>query len=228
MAIKIFCDLCGQEREVNPVNQIMGAEWKDNITMVFSKPRMDHQHFVCLDCLRKIGIPRTMIGRTENTQTDTDEHRPTQGVETSGRDVRKRRRGVEVVLTWKKNGEFEVFSSIAAAVDRIAERTGMVISGADISHALLKERVFNADVFCVRYANAQTETGSVNAGSGNAVNTGNTTLNANGGSAAGKEIHELYVSQNAPDELKLDCKLPAVFATNDVSTAANTEKAAGE
>ena len=61
-------------------------------------------------------------------------------------------------MTWKNNGEFEVCNSIAAACDRIAERTGMVISRADISHALLKERVYNADAFCVRYANAQTDT----------------------------------------------------------------------
>ena len=164
MAIKIYCDLCGQEREVE---QIKGVE-SSGSGLALTVPSMASGHFACVTCLEKIGWSANL------TQTDTDpaspEHGPTQtGADGSvlgrevGRKEVKRRRGVPVVLTWKTSGEFEVLTSIAAAVDRIAEKTGTVIQGADISHALLRDRVFNADTFMVKYADEQ-----------EAKNTGNT------------------------------------------------------
>ena len=139
MAIKIYCDLCGSEREMN---QIRGVETlKGGSSVWFNEPRMDHEHFVCTGCLAKIGV-----NEDETDKTDfTDE-------KVAGRKEVRRRRGVAVVLYWKNGNGFEVCNSIAAAVDRIAEKTGTVIQGADISHALLKERVFNTEEVCVRYA----------------------------------------------------------------------------
>lgn len=208
MAIKIFCDLCGQEK---PASEIKGVE-AGKCSADFMAPRMDHRHFACAECLSKIGIVVNDAKILKEALKEISSALKDEAVKSS----KTRRRGVEVVLTWKNNGEFEVFNSIAAACDRIAEKTGAAISGADISHALLKERVYNSNAFTVRYAN--------NGQSGQDGQSGQ----AADGSAAGKEIHEFYVSQNAPDELKHDCELPAIFATNDVSTAANAEKAAGE
>ena len=154
MAIKIFCDLCGQEREIN---QIKGVETLGTGAW-FNAPRMDHQHFICLECLEKIGWKEPANDKADKTDKT---YRLDAGFDAVARDqqaVRKfRRRGVEVVLTWKQTGEFEVFTSITSAVERIAERTGTIVTGADISHALLKDRVYNADVFCVKYASERDE-----------------------------------------------------------------------
>lgn len=147
MAIKIYCDLCGSEREMN---QIRGVETlKGGSSVWFNEPRMDHEHFVCTGCLAKIGIVESggtieSTGPTyvNNTQAEAQ------------KEVR-RRRGVSVVIYWKNEGGFEVCNSIAAAVDRIAEKTGTVIQGANISHALLKDKIFNADEFVIR--NAETD-----------------------------------------------------------------------
>ena len=54
MAIKIYCDLCGQEKDTN---QIRGVERLTGGNSVwFQEPRMDHEHFVCTGCLAKIGL----------------------------------------------------------------------------------------------------------------------------------------------------------------------------
>ena len=153
MAIKIYCDLCGSEREMN---QIRGVETlKGGSSVWFNEPRMDHEHFVCTGCLAKIGVEtaeeKSNRGNRENGGNGENCEQP------RTKEVR-RRRGVAVVLYWKNGNGFEVCNSIAAAVDRIVEKTGTVIQGADISHALLKERVFNTDEVCVRYAAAQGET----------------------------------------------------------------------
>lgn len=153
MAIKIFCDLCENEREIA---QVKGVEVSGS-GLVLTVPTMTSGHFVCEECLKKIGWSAE---NANLTQTDTDGHVPTRTgadgdglTRDAGRKAAKRRRGVAVLLTWKNGGEFEILNSIAAACDRIGERTGKVISGADISHALLRDRVFNAETFCVRYAN---------------------------------------------------------------------------
>jgi len=157
MAIKIFCDLCECEREIA---QVKGVEVSGN-GLVLTAPTMNSGHFVCEECLGKIGWSAESANLT---QTDTDTTRTyTDGADgrAAGREAGRkvqRRRGVAVLLTWKNGGEFEILNSIAAACDRIGERTGKVISGADISHALLRDRVFNAETFCVKYANTQTDT----------------------------------------------------------------------
>ena len=157
MAIKIFCDLCESEREIA---QVKGVEVVGT-GLALTAPSMASGHFVCEECLSKIGWSAESANLT---QTDTDGHRRTRTgadgdglTRDAGRKAAKRRRGVAVLLTWKNDGSFEILNSIAAACDRIGERTGKVISGADISHALLKERVFNADGFMVKYANSASE-----------------------------------------------------------------------
>ena len=147
MAIKIYCDLCGSEREMNQIRGVERLTGGDSVW--FQEPRMDHSHFVCRSCLAKIGI-ETAEEKSNGENGENCEQPRTKEV--------RRRRGVAVVLYWKNGDGFEVCNSIASAVDRIAAKTGTIIQGADISHALLKERVFNTDEVCVRYAAAQGET----------------------------------------------------------------------
>ena len=160
MAIKIYCDLCGAEREIT---QVKGVE-SSGAGLALTAPSMASGHFVCEECLGKIG----WSAGANLTQTDTDLTRTnTDGADgkvatrEAGRKV-QRRRGVAVLLTWKREGGFEVCNSIAAAVDRIAEKTGKVIQGADISHALLRELVFNAETFMVKYAEEQETMNTMN------------------------------------------------------------------
>lgn len=157
MAIKIFCDLCENEREIA---QVKGVEVSGS-GLALTAPSMASGHFVCEECLAKIGWSAESANLTHTdlhglTRTNTDGADGKIATREAGRKV-QRRRGVAVLLTWKTSGEFEVLTSIAAAVDRIAEKTGKVISGADISHALLRDRVFNADGFMVKYANSESE-----------------------------------------------------------------------
>ena len=161
MAIRIFCDLCGKERETT---QIKGVEpMKGSAGVWFSDPRMDHQHFVCLECLAKIGLAQTGNNEPDAAYWANERGADGDGTTRDHRDAKiKRRRGVTVLLTWKTEGGFEVCNSIAAAVDRIAEKTGKVIQGADISHALLKEKIYNADTFMVKYANEANEANEAN------------------------------------------------------------------
>lgn len=161
MAIKIYCDLCGAEREIT---QVKGVECSGTGLVLITAPELSSGHFGCVACLEKIGWNANLTQTdTDTTRTGTDGADSRAAAREIGRKEIKRRRGVPVVLTWKTSGEFEVLTSIAAAVDRIAEKTGTVIQGADISHALLRDRVFNADTFMVKYADEQ-----------EAKNTGNT------------------------------------------------------
>lgn len=69
--IKIKCDMCGNEHDVEEVMQVE-FDPKVKQQLWLTEPHLTGEHFICCDCLVKVGW-RYMDDETETTSNEGDD-----------------------------------------------------------------------------------------------------------------------------------------------------------
>ena len=70
--IKIKCDMCGNEHDVGEVMQVQFNKNWSRDALWLQEPELTGEHFICCDCLVKVGW-RYVDDETETTSNEGDD-----------------------------------------------------------------------------------------------------------------------------------------------------------